>query len=1575
MLGAVRAVPSPVRLLCKQQPGEAALTTDFAIVAPRLCRIRGGAEDDYSSFPLDDDGFLEPEAVTNVQHLVPGALVPARGLAEVGAFVLLGEPGLGKTTFFSDVLTPEAVGQVERIDGATLDHSTFEDLLGRHLEDVPAADGGRLPQLTVVLDQADESPIITTLARILRQRLAGLHSRNVRFLVACRTADYPGALTKQLTDLCGTCVLADLAPLTRTEAVRLCDSIQGVDGASVVDAATAAGAGALASVPLTLNLLARTFVRTGSLDETPAQLFALGIRQLLDEPALERAEPFATTSDQRLAAAGRIAARSILAGRRSIWTGRALDVAGHDVRDDSFVGGQEVAIAAEFEITMDVVRETLACALFTGRGDNRLSFRHSSMSAYLAATYINARDLPQAQLESLFLVAAPDASRSIPINLRETAAWLVTLDDRHATWLVRADPESLVGHSQLVDSPQVRELIVASLLDRAGEIELSYRPWLRAKRRLDHPNLSQQLLEVLQEATAGEPENWEQRSRITLAIRLAREARTAGLSAPLLQIVQNDGWSPHLRALAARTIAEIDLQAGAEPLREVLFRYEDPDDPLHNPDTDADEELLGALLECLYPEHLSTADALMFVHARRRRNLIGSYLSFLHELPSLIPEADLADALTWMAGRRLVAEGIESTATDQSEMSEAVVGDPAQGLQALDIDEEVVAGLLDRASISATAPTLMRTVAAILDKQVRAYASPPLPLGMALCDADEVLNREAVELSRLAALEFARLIADRAGQAETPDVYNVLHGWGSADSWTRDRLVPASTSVSTRTALLGTADIEWLYEQVAAADAADEQDLADVLAQMVPYLMDFSNEELLSFVFERRDLHASAHVRYWFDPIPLDSDYAIRQRQLLERQQQRQRQRDEGDASRDVKAAVAGWRAALARATRGDPNAFWPLVWNLQQDPATGAGRAFQTDDLREFPGTVAMGDEAEAELVIAAEQYLRAENDHRDEWLGSNRWDRRAFAGYLALALLARTEGLSRVPADVWVDWIGACLWFPLNTPESGEAHALRTTLLESCVETATEETCSALLTVVRGELARGQALYELEDVPFRRHPRLLSIGLRLMVEFIEAWEETPFDGPKVASDTDEKVEAPDNVAFPNTEEAKGQVLFGWDRLVATLASSDQALVTQAVDELWSTVTDRTRLLAARATGILVRANPAAWERFILGELGPASEDAGLRELVLDVAQHRRENVPLDELSEEHLVASYLLLRAMFPPELDEIHEDVHFVSAEEDAWHLRDDFLNALAERATAEALAGLLSLSSTHPNDLRVTSALLQGRRSIFANAWVPPEPEWLAGLFADTGRRLVRSESELAALLTQVLADVEHDARSHGELLWDRIRKRADDDAEDLWLPKTEAAFAAYVAHELLLRLHGRGLAVNREILVRPTDPYGAGDRTDILVEATVRDDPIVGFVPTRLAVVLELKGCWNRTLLADQRAQLADRYLEEASTAHGIYLVAWFPVDEWTASDYRREHVAALNASEVEARLASQAWEVGLESNLRVQPMHITFHRPTRLPSAKKAPAKKTPAKKTPAKKTPAKKTPAKKTPG
>ena len=67
--------------------------------------------------------------------------------------------------------------------------------------------------------------------------------------------------------------------------------------------------------------------------------------------------------------------------------------------------------------------------------------------------------------------------------------------------------------------------------------------------------------------------------------------------------------------------------------------------------------------------------------------------------------------------------------------------------------------------------------------------------------------------------------------------------------------------------------------------------------------------------------------------------------------------------------------------------------------------------------------------------------------------------------------------------------------------------------------------------------------------------------------------------------------------------------------------------------------------------------------------------------------------------------------------------------------------------------------------------------------------------------------------------------------DKEAQLAADATGDLWQPKPESALSAYLAHELTLRLRGRGVAVNREVLIKPSNAYGAGERTDIKAEAT------------------------------------------------------------------------------------------------------------------------------------------------
>lgn len=110
----------------------------------------------------------------------------------------------------------------------------------------------------------------------------------------------------------------------------------------------------------------------------------------------------------------------------------------------------------------------------------------------------------------------------------------------------------------------------------------------------------------------------------------------------------------------------------------------------------------------------------------------------------------------------------------------------------------------------------------------------------------------------------------------------------------------------------------------------------------------------------------------------------------------------------------------------------------------------------------------------------------------------------------------------------------------------------------------------------------------------------------------------------------------------------------------------------------------------------------------------------------------------------------------------------------------------------------------------------------------------------------------------------------------------------------------------MRLVRRGLIVNREVLVRVTDVVaGSGERTDVEVEAATRLDTAKGPTADRVAVVVEIKSCWNREVPSAQREQLAERYLPAARSRAGIYLVGSFPQQWWTPKDYRRRDAARV----------------------------------------------------------------------
>jgi hypothetical protein len=139
------------------------------------------------------------------------------------------------------------------------------------------------------------------------------------------------------------------------------------------------------------------------------------------------------------------------------------------------------------------------------------------------------------------------------------------------------------------------------------------------------------------------------------------------------------------------------------------------------------------------------------------------------------------------------------------------------------------------------------------------------------------------------------------------------------------------------------------------------------------------------------------------------------------------------------------------------------------------------------------------------------------------------------------------------------------------------------------------------------------------------------------------------------------------------------------------------------------------------------------------------------------------------------------------------------------------------------------------------------------------------------------------------------------LWNETKKGH----AKIYTPKDEDRFASLVARHLNDDLQGRGIIVNREVEVRK------GERTDIYVDAIAKDG-------TRVTVVVEAKGCWNPELRTAMKVQLAERYLVNARTTRGLYLVGWFYCDHWNESDKARkalcppDRVALLNGLEQQA---------------------------------------------------------------
>lgn len=552
-----------------------------------------------------------------------GAVGPSQPLAayrETPAWVLLGDPGAGKTTAFR---AEESAAPKRALFVSARDFLTFEP------EDHP-----EWRERTLFLDGLDEVRAGKSDARTPFDRIRRHLDRlgKPRFRLSCREADWLGKNDRERLKSVspdGEVVVLRLDSLTRDEVRAVVSDLLSESGLRpFFTAVSERGLDSLLGNPQNLELLARVFRVSGQLPSSRWETFekasALLVRETNEEHRIggQRA-PIESLLD----AAGRLSAVELLS-----------DAAGFCDEDETTDG--YFAISAYGETQRKEILAALRTRLFTAEKEGSFRPAHAHLAAFLAARLLarlTENGVPARRI--LALLAGPDGAP--PTWLRGLAGWLAAAAPGLRRQLIERDPVAVLIYGDIRDFDSNEK---TALLDRVGgdAQRLFESRWpASAAAALASPDMERVLLMHLRDPDRSRANQ----SRVEVIVNALCSAPPGiGPSTALLAVVKDPTYWPRVRipALDAWIRSVAEEPDPAIPLRAVLVA-------LHEGRiSDPDREMLGTLLAVLYPDHLSPSEA--WIHFDPPRELsLGRFFRFWSQLPPTCPPGHLPAHLDYLA--------------------------------------------------------------------------------------------------------------------------------------------------------------------------------------------------------------------------------------------------------------------------------------------------------------------------------------------------------------------------------------------------------------------------------------------------------------------------------------------------------------------------------------------------------------------------------------------------------------------------------------------------------------------------------------------------------------------------------------------------------------------------------------------------------------------------------------------------------------------------------------------------------------------------------------------------------------
>ena len=518
---------------------------------------------------------------------------------EASAIVLLGEPGMGKTTEFEE--------EVKDTDGIFITARNFKTLGAENYQGEPLFIDG--------LDEAraDGSGVVAPFDEIRRELK---NMGKPFFRISCREADWlqtdKAALEKVSSN--GKVTVLRLDPLTDDDIEKFLGQQDRllISPHEFMEKARMHGVDGLMRNP---RLLKNLIKATGeNWPRSKAEVMKGAVNQMAQEHNEEHASIGATASEplsERVQAAGFLCSLMLLADNPTFSMIEGVR------KNDS------PSLSSLIYDNHDALQEVVGSNLFKPE-EGEVTYIHRSIAEYLCATYLNKclnNDGGPSLRRILALLTGEDG---VPVSpLRGVFAWLVALSSsQHRKKLIQ-DPLGVVlyGDVSQFTSGEVQVLLehLKSRFAESVKDFIDMRGMESAFAGLCAPNATEHLLAVLRSSDRSKPHQM-------LAFCVLEAMRYGDGIENIEQLLDifmdKDGdWNQLVRTSALKSLMD---KREPEQLLEML------DDIKMDKVNDNQDDLAGLLLDKLYPDMIPPQDIFNYLHSLKMPDLIGPvpYISF-----------------------------------------------------------------------------------------------------------------------------------------------------------------------------------------------------------------------------------------------------------------------------------------------------------------------------------------------------------------------------------------------------------------------------------------------------------------------------------------------------------------------------------------------------------------------------------------------------------------------------------------------------------------------------------------------------------------------------------------------------------------------------------------------------------------------------------------------------------------------------------------------------------------------------------------------------------------------------------